>query len=106
MQDEHMVFENDSIDLMSLLNVMQFHLEEEMYIQGYDLFNPGDECDSILFILEGKVRITILDENDKEFTLDYLQKGDIIGQKSILYSQQYGITATAINEVKVYKLKH
>ena len=43
------------------------------------MFKRGDICDSVIFIIDGKVRITILDENDKEFTIDYLQNGDIIG---------------------------
>jgi CRP-like cAMP-binding protein len=66
MQDEEMI-------LNSILNGIQFHLEEENYIQGNYLFNACDVCDSIIIILEGKVKITILDENDQDFTLDYLQ---------------------------------
>jgi len=79
MQDEEMINDNDPSKLNSLLNIIQFHFVNETYIQGYNLFNRGDCCDSIIIILDGKVKITILDENDKEFTLDYLQKGSVIG---------------------------
>ena len=50
-EEEH----ENKIELKSLIGIMQFHMQVEDYLKGNNLFQQGDKCDSILFVINGKV---------------------------------------------------
>ena len=53
---------------------------EEAYQKGVPLVEQDTNCDSIIFIVSGKVDIVIVDEITTDaFILDTLKQGDFIG---------------------------
>ena len=81
-------------------------MEEKTYLRGNNLITEDDECDCIIFILKGKVGISMEKSCfDVIKQVDILSTGDYIGQWSILHSSKYQFNAKAINDVKVFKLQ-
>lgn len=54
------------------------------YPKNMMLFTEGDKSHSIYMILRGKVKVTIIDENGKEFILSILGPGDYFGEMAAL----------------------
>ncbi len=51
------------------------------------LMRPGDPAEVLYFILEGSVAVVMEDEDGQEIILDYLNKGDFIGEISLFVDQ-------------------
>ena len=82
-KDFQTIKQND--ELFSLLERLQYHMVEEEYDRGDVIVANGDQCDKIIFILEGKVEIEIHNDDDEEcIVIDTLRRGDIIGQYSFI----------------------
>jgi CRP-like cAMP-binding protein len=50
------------------------------YRRGQVVFTQGDPADSIFFIQEGKVKITVVSHQGKEAVIAFLEAGDFIGE--------------------------
>ena len=62
-------------------------------------------CDSILFVVQGKVQLHMVDEfTGDRYLLDTLQQGDVIGQYSVLFMHPFLFSATAASQVRVLRL--
>lgn len=65
---------------------MQFFMNQEHHQRGSQIAPQDEVCTSIMFIVRGKVELTLIDDISNEaLVLDRLQQGDCIGQYSVLF---------------------
>ena len=50
------------------------------YRTGQAVFTQGDPADSIFFIQQGKVKVTVVSRQGKEAVIAFLEAGDFIGE--------------------------
>lgn len=65
--------------MASLMNTIQFHLVEENYQRDIEIISYGDVCDSIIFVIDGKITIEFHNEEGDCRDVDTLRTGDVIG---------------------------
>ena len=58
----------------------------------------------LMFIVNGFVDIEIEDTDHNPYLLDTLKQGDLVGQYSVLFGQEYEFKMTAKTSVRVLKL--
>ncbi|HXK57962.1 MAG TPA: cyclic nucleotide-binding domain-containing protein, partial [Gammaproteobacteria bacterium] len=51
-----------------------------------DIVHPGDNADTLFYLVDGSVAIIIEDEEGKEIILTYLNKGEFIGEMGLFTS--------------------
>jgi uncharacterized membrane protein len=67
---------------------------------GTQLFHKGDSGDAMYLIENGRVRISIMDEDHKEITLAELAQGDFFGEMSIIDGRQRSADAMVIDDAR------
>ena len=65
------------------------------------LFNKGETGDAMYLIENGRVRISIKDEEHKEITLTELAQGDFFGEMSLIDGRQRSADATVIDDSRL-----
>ena len=53
-----------------------------------DIVHPGDDADTLFYLIDGSVAIIIEDDEGKEIILTYLNKGEFIGEMGLFTPQQ------------------
>ena len=74
------------------------------YQKGENIIKEGDQDKKMYIILEGSVKITLSDGNEK-IQVATLKKGDFFGEMSLFIDAPRSATATAIGEVKLTYLQ-
>ena len=74
------------------------------YQKGENIIKEGDQDKKMYIILEGSVKITLSDGNEK-IQVALLKKGDFFGEMSLFIDAPRSATATAIGEVKLTYLQ-
>ncbi len=70
------------------------------------IFSQGERADSVLYIQEGRARLSVLSKQGKEATIALLGPGDFLGEGCIASDQRLRLaTATAIDECSVLKIE-
>lgn len=78
---------------------------DQNYIKGAQIYGQDDQCNSIIFIVQGKVDIEMQDEvTGQKYVLDTLTQGDVIGQYSVLYTTELFFTVRAATYTRVLML--
>ncbi len=65
------------------------------------LFNRGDEGDAMYLIENGRIRISVVDDDKKEVTLAELAQGDFFGEMSIIDGRQRSADARVIEDCRL-----
>ena len=81
-------------DLRNLLSVREVP-------NGAALFRAGDQGDAMYLIENGRVRITISDDDQKEIVLAELAQGDFFGEMAIIDGQQRSADATVAEDARL-----
>ena len=68
---------------------------------GTELFHKGDTGNAMYLIESGRVRISIIDEDEKEITLAELAQGDFFGEMSIIDGRQRSADAQVIEDSRL-----
>jgi CRP-like cAMP-binding protein len=69
------------------------------------LFSQGERADSIFYVQEGKVRVSVVSKQGKEATIALLGSGDFLGEGCIASDQPLRMaTATAITYCTIMKI--
>lgn len=68
------------------------------------VFSQGDPADSIFFIQEGKVKLTVLSRQGKEAVLALLRDGDFFGEGCLAGQQVRMATATTLSQCSLVRL--
>ena len=69
------------------------------------VFAQGDPADAVLYVQDGRVRLSVLSKQGKEATIALLGPGDFLGEGCIASDQPVRLaTATAITDCSVLKI--
>ena len=69
------------------------------YRKGASVFGQGDCCDSIFYLNEGSLKLTVVSSLGKEATLALLRPGDFLGEECVSTDQPFrSVTATALTD--------
>jgi CRP/FNR family transcriptional regulator, cyclic AMP receptor protein len=75
------------------------------YQKNQIVFSQGDQADSIYFIQEGEVKLTVLSEQGKEAIVAILGSGDFCGEGCLAGQPLRMATAAAIEGCKIMRLE-
>jgi CRP/FNR family cyclic AMP-dependent transcriptional regulator len=69
-------------------------------------FRQGDSADSVFYLQKGRVKITVISQNNKEATITLLSSTDFVGEESLaaILGQRMA-TATAISTCRALKIE-
>ncbi|MBZ5658569.1 MAG: Crp/Fnr family transcriptional regulator [Acidobacteriia bacterium] len=69
------------------------------------IFSQGERADTVLYIQEGRVKLTVLSKHGKEATIGLLGPGDFLGEGCLALEQPIRLaTATAITDCSMLKI--
>jgi CRP-like cAMP-binding protein len=91
--------------MKNVISHMTFGMHEEKLESHTEVFTQGEQCEFIIFIVEGKVDIKMEDKNGIPVKVDTLEKGSIIGSDSILFKKEILFTAQAEGNIRIFKLQ-
>ena len=78
--------------------ILPFHKDIQIFAQG-------DHCDSVFYVHEGCVKLTILSKAGKEATIALLTTGHFVGEECVSTDQPYrSATATAVSECVLLRI--
>lgn len=93
----------ENIDVTHLLCPTKLGNEELMarhlhcdFKKGEAVYVPEDLSDRIFFIQEGRIKISVMNEEGKEITKAILGRGEVFGERSLLGESQRSDFATAL----------
>jgi len=69
------------------------------------VFSQGEPADSVFYIQQGKVKLTVLSEQGKEAIVAILGTGDFCGEGSLAGQPRRMATATAMEDCKIMRLE-
>jgi CRP/FNR family transcriptional regulator, cyclic AMP receptor protein len=70
------------------------------------IFSQGDRADSVFYVQQGKVKLTVLSKQGKEATIALLGTGDFLGEGCIASDQPLRLaTATAVTDCSILKIE-
>jgi CRP-like cAMP-binding protein len=74
------------------------------YDKGETIITRGDDGDSLMIVLSGRVKISNVTTDAREIVLNFLGKGDVIGEIAILDGAPRTASAFAIDDTEVLVL--
>ena len=75
------------------------------YHKGQTLFSQGDVADSVFYIQEGKVKVTVVSEQGKEAVVAILGDHEFCGEGSLTGQAMRIATATAITAFQIMRIE-
>jgi CRP/FNR family transcriptional regulator, cyclic AMP receptor protein len=66
------------------------------YLEGETIFSQGGPCDSVIYLQQGEVKLTITSPHGKEAVIALLYAGDFLGEGSIAGQSFRAATATVL----------
>lgn len=70
------------------------------YARGEVLFRDGESPDTVIIVLDGRVKISSLTEEGREVVLAVIGPGDILGEIAVLEEVPRSATATALDSLQ------
>jgi CRP/FNR family transcriptional regulator, cyclic AMP receptor protein len=77
----------------------------DKYRANQVVFSQGDAADSVFFIEEGKVKVTVVSEQGKEAVIAILGTGEFCGEGCLAGQPRRMATATAMTECEIMRLE-
>ena len=77
---------------------------ERRFNDGHLIFQRGDPGNSMMLVLEGQVRISILSEEGRELIFSMIQPGEFFGEIALLDGQPRSADATAVGKCALFTL--
>lgn len=68
------------------------------------LFKQGDQCDSVFYILKGKVQVSVVSKQGREAVVAILNHGSFFGEESLAGQQVRPATATTLTDASIVKI--
>lgn len=98
----------ENIDVTHLLcpiklgneSIMEKHTHKT-FKKGSPLYVPNDLSDRIFFIAEGRIKISVMNEDGKEITKAILSKGEVFGELAMVGEQIRHDFATALEDTTI-----
>lgn len=73
---------------------LHYRLIQENHEEGGKVFNRGTECDQLVFVIGGEMQL-VVEQNGKEYLLESLGPGSVVGTYSIINKSAYEFSAKA-----------
>lgn len=78
---------------------------ERHFGNGQIIFQKGDAGDSLLAVLNGKVRISTCSDEGKEIILNTIFRGELFGEIAFIDGQERSATATAVGKSSLLAIR-
>lgn len=69
--------------------------------KGEPIFEEGEHINGVYCIRDGVCKVSKMSENGKSQIVNLIQKGDLIGERSLISSEASNLKAVALNDVEV-----
>jgi CRP-like cAMP-binding protein len=69
------------------------------------LFEKGQDCNEVLFLLQGRVRLWRQNERGQIMILHRCDPGDILGQMSVLNNAPHSVNATTDEDCEIWRVQ-
>jgi CRP-like cAMP-binding protein len=69
--------------------------------KGESLFEEGDYVNGIFCIKDGVCKVSKMSENGKNQIVDLIQKGELLGERSLISDEISNVNAVALNDMEV-----
>jgi hypothetical protein len=101
----HMVRQKSRlINWEPLLSAISAGKSPKKYAANCKIFEQGQSADSLLYILVGKVKLTVVSKHGKEATIAVMSVGDFLGEGCLAGQRLRTATATAITDCTLHPL--
>jgi CRP/FNR family cyclic AMP-dependent transcriptional regulator len=91
-------------DTKTFLSTINGGRKIEAFAKKQAIFAQGDSSDAVFYIKEGKVKLTVVSEIDKEATIGILNTGDFFGEGCLTGQPLRLCSATAMTDCSVMKI--
>ena len=71
----------ETFDLQRFLSIAGTGKTIACYARGAAIFAQGDHCDSVYYVQDGTVKLTVVSEAGKQATLALLSRGNFLGEE-------------------------
>jgi len=78
---------------------------DKSFTKGAVILYQGEASSALYFIVEGKVKVSLTNEEGREVVLDTLDHGDFFGEMSCLDSQYCSAMVSALTDVRILYLE-
>jgi len=78
---------------------------ERRFRRGQTIFQKDDTGSSLMAVLRGRVRISVISDEGKEMTLNVIRTGEVFGEIALLDGQPRSADATAMEETALLVLE-
>jgi len=100
----NVLWELKKFDLLEKLNEAQLEelsswVKDFKFKKGEFIYLPGDPSESVYFLKKGKVKLSYLGPEGKEFTVSILDEGEPFGEMSLVGEEDRSLKAEALDEV-------
>jgi CRP/FNR family transcriptional regulator, cyclic AMP receptor protein len=75
------------------------HTDVQAHRSGTELITQDAAADAIYFIAYGRVRLTLLGDNGREFAVGTIDRGDCFGETALIENARYPTSAVASEDV-------
>ena len=90
--------------MISTTVLLDFDVELVNYTKGDIIFQESERADYYYQIKTGKVYMTVMNEEGKEFTQGVFREGDGFGEPPLFIEKTYPSTAKAFEDSEIYRL--
>ena len=102
-----MTSDPESFDMKLFLAKARIGKSIPGFAKGGKIFVQGDDCDSLLYIHSGTVKLTVVSEQGREAIVALLGAGDFIGEECVATFQQFrSATATAVTSCVLLHIRN
>ena len=98
---EHSLFASCSEDELAAIIL---HGTLQSFAKGNQIVRQGDEGSSLIILLTGTARISMVSSNGREIVLDYAEPGSVIGEIALLDGGERTASVTALEPVTGLRL--
>lgn len=98
---QHSIFASCSEDELAAIIL---HGTLQNYAKGKEIMRQGDEGSSLVILLTGAARISMVSSNGREIILDYAEPGSVIGEIALLDGGERTASVTALEPVSGLRL--
>ena len=75
------------------------------YAKNQPVFSQGDHADSVFFIQQGEVKVTVVSEHGKEAVIAILGKNEFVGEGVLAGQTRRMATATAMTDCQIMRIE-
>lgn len=102
MTDPSDLFQDFNEDQMELLRPL---FEQLSYRAGTVVFQQGTPAEFLYFVMDGNVEVSHKPYDGTPITVSHVEKGGLFGWSAVMGSERYTSSATAIEEVRAYRVR-